>query len=148
MRVTAATVTGTDPEGTPLALGGQLQTTPSRRAGSPRGVLGVIFVYVRDLDSAADFYHELCGWAFTAVGRDRDILFTEDGPPVGLRPAAKKPEGQTAAVGSYVSVREPAQVAGDILARGGQSGPPQGAGAFTIRACRDDQGTAFGLWSD
>jgi len=163
VRVAAATVTGTDPEGTLLHLSGQpgttvpraagagtalRGTTPSSRAGGPRGVLGVIFVYVRDLDGAADFYHEFCGWSFTAVGRDRDILFAEVGPPLGLRPAAKKPDGQTGAVGFYVTVRAPARVAGDILTRGGQAGPPQGAGAFTIRPCRDDQGTAFGLWSD
>ena len=149
----AGTAIGADREGTPLRLGGHRRkmvpgrVRPGGAAGS-RGVLGVIFVYVRDLDGAATFYRELCGWSFTAVGRDRDILFAEDGPPLGLRPADKQASGQTGAVGFHISVREPARVADDIIARAGQAGPPQLAGAFSSRPCRDDQGTAFSLWSD
>jgi predicted enzyme related to lactoylglutathione lyase len=46
----------------------------------------------------------------------------------------------------HISVPDPAAITEAIQAHDGDVGPPQGAGIFTTRACRDNQGTPFSLW--
>lgn len=135
-----------DDQGTPLLL--RVADIEDSGQASPRGrgVLGVIFVFARDLDRAAEFYGAFAGWAFEAIGSDKDILFVTNGPPVGIRAASKAPGGRSGAVTFHVSVSEPESVIEAIEGHGGRVGPAQSAGVYTTRACHDDQGTAFSLW--
>jgi predicted enzyme related to lactoylglutathione lyase len=141
-----ADVRGSDDQGTPLLLraaGGEVVS-----GGSPegRGVLGVIFVFAQVLERAADFYHGLAGWDFEAIGGNKDILFVKSGPALGIRPASRAPSGKSGAVTFHISVPDLAAITEAIQAHDGQVGPPQSAGLFTTRACRDNQGTPFSLW--
>jgi predicted enzyme related to lactoylglutathione lyase len=138
-------VRGLDDQGTPLLLHAPREVVSGGNTEG-RGVLGVIFVFAQLLERAADFYHGLAGWDFKAIGGNKDIFFVENGPPFGIRPASKAPNGKSGAVTFHISVPEPEAIIEAVQAHDGQVGPPQSAGIFTTRACRDDQGTPFSLW--
>jgi predicted enzyme related to lactoylglutathione lyase len=138
-----------DSQGTPLWLyDGDHDSPGPADPASPqaRGSLGVIFIFAEHPELAARFYRSFAGWTFEPIGRDKDILFATDGPAIGIRPAGKAPDGAGGAVTFHVSVADPEPVISAIQASDGEVGPPIGAGIFTTRACRDDQGTLFSLW--
>ena len=135
-----------DSQGTGLLLRAASSSGNGLASRETRGVLGVIFVFAQLPERAARFYKGFAGWDFKAIGRDRDILFAEDGPVIGIRPASKAPGGQSGAVTFHISVADSEAIIEAIRACGGQTGQPAGAGLFTTRACSDDQGTSFSLW--
>lgn len=145
-RADGAVVRCRDDQGIPLLLGVDDGGDPGRASRQARGVLGVIFVFVEVPDRAAEFYRKFAGWTFEAIGRDRDILFVKDGPPVGIRSASKAPGGQSGEVTFHISVAEHESLTEAIDDHGGQVEPARAAGIFATQTCRDDQGTAFSLW--
>lgn len=135
-----------DDQGTPLLLGVGDREHAGQASQESRGGLGVLFVFANAPDRAAEFYRDFAGWAFEAIGRDKDILFIKDGPPVGIRPASRAPAGRSGEITFHISVVDPGPVTTAIKDHGGQVGPTQSAGLYATKACRDDQGTAFSLW--
>jgi predicted enzyme related to lactoylglutathione lyase len=135
-----------DSQGTCLLLHATSSNEYGRASRETLGVLKVIFVFAQLPDDAALFYKGFAGWDCQAIGRDRDILFVENGPVMGIRAASKSPGEQSGAVSFHISVADPDAILKAIQACGGRAGQPVGAGLFTTRACSDDQGTSFSLW--
>jgi predicted enzyme related to lactoylglutathione lyase len=138
-------VRGRDSQRTSLLLHPPI-TGLSLAGRKARGALGVIFLFADSPERAATFYNGLANWNFDPIGRDKDILFVRDGPPVGIRAAGQAPDGQGGTVQFHISVPDHQRVVEAIQDLGGHVGPERAAGIFSTRACTDDQNTAFSLW--
>jgi predicted enzyme related to lactoylglutathione lyase len=127
-----------DDQGVPLALSARRHA--AERVPLYTGQIGVVVLDVPDTARARTFHAGLFGRTYHPIGHgDR---WWVDGMRLGIFAA----KGSSIRFWCVVAALEAA--VDRVSQLGGQAPPPEAMGPYRVCACRDDQGTEFGLWHD
>jgi predicted enzyme related to lactoylglutathione lyase len=127
-----------DDQGVPLALSDRREQAPSDHEYASQ--IGVVILYVPDTSRACAFHAGLFRRTFHEVGSGG--RWWVDHMTLGIFPATDSAVRFWCVVGAL----EPAMLKVGQL--GGKTLERATMGPYQVCDCRDDQGTAFGLWYD
>jgi predicted enzyme related to lactoylglutathione lyase len=127
-----------DDQGAPLALSARQHA--ARGVAQYTGQIGVVVLDVPDTARARAFHAGLFGRTYHSIGHgDR---WWVDGMRLGIFGATSSRIRFWCVVGALETAMD------RVGQLGGEAPAPTAMGPYRVCACRDDQGTEFGLWFD